>query len=189
MRRDGSGNPEPREQYKSDVEDLLPEHADRILDLRPIWYRSACHGDNPAWSWYGLGAEEVAEIDPRYVFWSPSGTRQVQVAEAQPEQPAVMETQPDPDSLMMIIDGRAQHIGTIQVEIEPATPARPAEYRTEPDPDSPMVPSGVAYERLVVPLISIARRERAARVAMEARLTEMMDRITAMEARLAALER
>ena len=41
-----------------------------IYNLRPVWYRSLCSGDRKDWSWYGLIAEEVAEIDPRLVTWS-----------------------------------------------------------------------------------------------------------------------
>lgn len=53
--------------YKTDVEDILPEYSSRIYDLRPIWFRSTASADNPAWSWWGLGAEEVAAIDTRLV--------------------------------------------------------------------------------------------------------------------------
>jgi hypothetical protein len=55
--------------YKSAVEDIKPTFADNVLKLRPVWYRSNCVADNSAWSWYGLIAEEVAEIEPRLVCW------------------------------------------------------------------------------------------------------------------------
>jgi hypothetical protein len=55
--------------YKSGVEDVEPAYANNVLKLRPVWYRSECPADNPAWSWYGLIAEEVAEIEPRLVSW------------------------------------------------------------------------------------------------------------------------
>ena len=51
--------------YKTQVEDLEDEYADKILKLRPTWYRSLCERDNPKHSTYGFIAEEVAEIDPR----------------------------------------------------------------------------------------------------------------------------
>lgn len=57
------------EKYKRDIEDLDPKVLDRVLGLRPIWYRSLCEYDNPSWSWYGLLAEEVARVDPRLVTW------------------------------------------------------------------------------------------------------------------------
>lgn len=55
--------------YKTDVETLNSSYADSIYKMRPVWYRSLCEGDNAGWSWYGLIAEEVAEIDPRLVHW------------------------------------------------------------------------------------------------------------------------
>jgi hypothetical protein len=55
--------------YKTQVEDLETTKADAILSLRPVWYRSLCEGDRKDWSWYGLIAEEVANIEPRLVFW------------------------------------------------------------------------------------------------------------------------
>lgn len=56
--------------YKTDVENLADAHADHVVfNSRPIWYRSNCENDNPEWSWYGLGAEEMALIDPRLVHW------------------------------------------------------------------------------------------------------------------------
>ena len=56
-------------QYKKDVEVLQNEYADKLLEMQPIWYRSNCKGDNADWSFYGLIAEDVAKIDPRYVSW------------------------------------------------------------------------------------------------------------------------
>ena len=55
--------------YKIDVETLQDEYADALLACRPVWYRSKCDGDNPSWGYWGFIAEEVAEVDPRLVFW------------------------------------------------------------------------------------------------------------------------
>ena len=55
--------------YKTQVEDLEDKYADKILELRPTWYRSLCTRDNPKHSTYGFIAEEVAEIDPRLVHF------------------------------------------------------------------------------------------------------------------------
>jgi hypothetical protein len=55
--------------YKTDVEDLDEEYSHKIYDLRPIWYRSLADADRKDWSWYGFGAEEVAEIEPRLVHF------------------------------------------------------------------------------------------------------------------------
>jgi hypothetical protein len=55
--------------YKTQVEDLAEPNSANIYNMRPVWYRSTCEKDNKDWSWYGLIAEEVAEIDPRLVHW------------------------------------------------------------------------------------------------------------------------
>jgi hypothetical protein len=55
--------------YKTDIETLEDSYADALLNIRPVWYRSTCANDNPAYGWWGLIAEEVAAIDPRLVHW------------------------------------------------------------------------------------------------------------------------
>jgi hypothetical protein len=55
--------------YKTDVEELQDSYADQILNIRPVWYRSLCDGDDPNHSYWGFIAEEVAEIDPRLTTW------------------------------------------------------------------------------------------------------------------------
>ena len=55
--------------YKTDVEDLEDAYADQILNIRPVWYRSLCDGDDPNHGYWGFIAEEVAEIDPRLTTW------------------------------------------------------------------------------------------------------------------------
>jgi hypothetical protein len=70
--------------YKRDVETLETQYADNVLALRPVWYRSKAERDNKDWGWYGLIAEETAEIDPRLVHWGyiPEDYEDVVVAEA-----------------------------------------------------------------------------------------------------------
>ena len=55
--------------YKTDIETLDVEHADKIFDLRPVWYRSTTGNDPAEYSYYGLIAEEVAVVDPRLVHF------------------------------------------------------------------------------------------------------------------------
>ena len=55
--------------YKTNIETLENSYADAILNVRPVWYRSTCDGDNPKHGWWGFIAEEVAAIDPRLVHW------------------------------------------------------------------------------------------------------------------------
>jgi len=56
--------------YKTDVEDMDEAWADKVLDLRPVWFRSTCADDRPDWSHWGLIAEEVELVDPRLVHFS-----------------------------------------------------------------------------------------------------------------------
>jgi len=60
--------------YKTDIETLEDSYADALLECRPVWYRSTADDsvENPHYGYYGFIAEEVAEIDPRLVFWKTS---------------------------------------------------------------------------------------------------------------------
>ncbi|MED4124035.1 tail fiber domain-containing protein [Halalkalibacterium halodurans] len=57
--------------YKKDIEDLDFEIAENVVEnLRPVWYRSAIENEDcglQGWSYVGLIAEEVAEVEPRLV--------------------------------------------------------------------------------------------------------------------------
>ncbi|HEX8238366.1 MAG TPA: tail fiber domain-containing protein [Allosphingosinicella sp.] len=53
--------------YKTDVRDLDSKYFDKLLELRPVRYRSSAAADDPSLSHFGLIAEEVAEIEPRLV--------------------------------------------------------------------------------------------------------------------------
>lgn len=59
--------------YKTDAEpidvEIVREIGPKLLNAT-IWYRSLAPADRPGWSWYGMGAEMVAEIDPRLVHWT-----------------------------------------------------------------------------------------------------------------------
>jgi hypothetical protein len=54
--------------YKKDIEDVQAADAARVWDLRPVSYR-ALEANAEEHKSYGFIAEEVAEIDPRLVFW------------------------------------------------------------------------------------------------------------------------
>jgi len=56
--------------YKTEIENIEQQRSGSILDFRPVWYRSTADADRKDWSWYGLIAEEVAEIEPRLVHWT-----------------------------------------------------------------------------------------------------------------------
>lgn len=57
--------------YKTNIETLENSYADKLLECRPVWYRSIATDDttHPQWSYYGFIAEEVANVDPRLVHF------------------------------------------------------------------------------------------------------------------------
>ena len=57
--------------YKTDIETLENSYADKLLECRPVWYRSIATDDtaHPEWGYYGFIAEEVADVDPRLVHF------------------------------------------------------------------------------------------------------------------------
>ena len=59
--------------FKTSVEPIDSSWADKLLELKPINYKSTAPADgdvDSAWTFYGFGAEDVALVDPRYVFWN-----------------------------------------------------------------------------------------------------------------------
>lgn len=59
--------------YKKDVTDLSLETAKKLLKMRPVKYKSKSNNDKADNSYYGLIAEEVAAIDPRFVIFDENG--------------------------------------------------------------------------------------------------------------------
>ena len=57
------------EKYKKNIEDMELSHAQVILNLRPVYYKSKCELDNPDHSHWGFIAEEVEKVDPRLVLY------------------------------------------------------------------------------------------------------------------------
>ena len=57
--------------YKTNIETLEDSYADKLLECRPVWYRSTATDDtaHPEWGYYGFIAEEVADVDPRLVHY------------------------------------------------------------------------------------------------------------------------
>ena len=53
--------------YKKDIVDLDPAFADKLHQFRPVFFKSKCFGDHPEWTHYGFIAEELAEIESRFV--------------------------------------------------------------------------------------------------------------------------
>lgn len=111
--------------YKKDVEDIdLSMVSNFIEKSRPIWYRSLANHDPSSWSWYGLIAEEVAEIEPRLVNW-------VYKKEDLEEVEIDIEVTDD--------QGNPKTVKTLEVK---------------PKQGAQKIPDGVQYDRIVVFLIT-----------------------------------
>ena len=48
------------------------QDADIQQGAQPIYYRSTCEADPDDWSYWGISAEQIAEIDHRLVHWGHS---------------------------------------------------------------------------------------------------------------------
>ncbi|WIG51004.1 MAG: hypothetical protein OJF48_001921 [Afipia sp.] len=141
--------------YKRDVEPLQEEYANKVLDLQPIWYRSKASNDNPDWSWYGLGAEDVAKVDPRLVQWGYQDddfdlveTVRVETIEREVE---------------MDVDGKTV-VETVPHEIKTVSQERVLKEGAQLKPD------GVMYDRVAVLLLDVVKRQGKRIAALEARL-------------------
>lgn len=137
--------------YKKDIEPVAPEYADKVLDLRPVWYRSKAEADNPAHGFWGLIAEDVAEIDPRLVHWIYLDADMKAVTTARATK-AVRDRE-----------------GNVVV------PAQPARRARVPRAGAKMVPDGVQYERLSVLLLDVVRRQGQRLAALEAAVAGLTD--------------
>ena len=63
--------------YKTDIRDLPEQVISSVLNLRPVVYKSNADADDKTVDWYGLIAEEVAEVDPRLCHYTAIGEEQV----------------------------------------------------------------------------------------------------------------
>jgi hypothetical protein len=146
--------------YKTDIEDLDPQYAYAALDLRPVWYRSLAEADPSAWSYYGLIAEEVAEIEPRLVHWNYTDDdyEDVTVEYEELETEEVEEEDEDGNPTTRLVEKTVTKERT--------------EKRLKADAEK--VPDGVQYERLSVLLLDIVKRQ-------DARITELENRLNALD--------
>ena len=65
--------------FKTEVTDIADDWADKLLELKPIFFKSTASGDvednDPSWTYYGFGAEDVVKVDPRYVHLKTHDTK------------------------------------------------------------------------------------------------------------------
>ena len=116
------------QRYKRDIEDMDVANAEKLLALRPVWYRSSIKTDRQDWSHYGFIAEEVADIDPRLVHF---GYREED-----------WDTIPV-ETVTEGIDGKPVVLRTTRAELKKG---------------AKKVPNSVAYDRLTVPLFVLVQR-------------------------------
>lgn len=57
--------------YKTDIEELWDDRADKVLELRPIYYRPKGTSDPEGYTRYGFGAEHCYAVDPRFSTCEP----------------------------------------------------------------------------------------------------------------------
>lgn len=57
--------------YKRSIENVTAEETEKLLEMRPITYRSRAAADDPSRRWFGFIAEEMAEVEGRLVTYGP----------------------------------------------------------------------------------------------------------------------
>jgi len=108
--------------YKTGVEDARLDHAKKLYDLRPVYYKSLGEFDNPDWSYWGFIAEEVAEVDPRLAHFKTTETsfdengERVETQLASPEAEGVQYDRMVP-LLLMLMKEQKEQIETLQTEV------------------------------------------------------------------------
>jgi hypothetical protein len=133
--------------YKTDIEHIETNRSNAILDFRPVWYRSIAEADKKDWSWYGLIAEEVAEIEPRLVHWT-------YLPDAYEE---VTKNATDEDGNLILDDS-----------------GKPIPYTEKVlKADAEMVPDGVQYDRLTVLLLDVVKRQNERIETLEAKVAAL----------------
>lgn len=174
--------------YKKDVETLSGSYADNvILNARPVWYRSMCENDNAGWGWYGLIAEEIADIDPRLVHWGYPTKLITEVvhheAVIEHHEAEVIHHEGSP-----LLDENGKPFEPAWEEVIPAFDETVREAwdetveRPVPDTDAPQQAEGVMYDRLTVMLIDVAQRQQRRLDAQEQLISQLMSRLDALEA-------
>lgn len=87
--------------YKKDIEPLWDSESEKIYDLDPIWYRSTALMDNPDWGWDGFSAEQVAQVQPRWVHWGHHqiGEELVEIGDGHKEMRPIYSKELEPDGV------------------------------------------------------------------------------------------
>ena len=116
------------EVYKTNIETIENVWADKVLDLRPIYYKSIATGDigvTPEnWTHYGFSAEQVATIDPRlvsyktheYTMGGPEGDEEISTELAEPIADGVQYTKMIP-ALVNLIKRQRDEIAALTIRV------------------------------------------------------------------------
>ena len=141
------------QRYKKDIEDLDLELSEKLLDeLELIFYRSKCIADNQEWSYYGILAERLAEIDPRYVFWG-YFDEDFEIVDYEKE-------------IIFRINDKDGNIKNI--------PKKVSRKKRILKKGAELKPVGVQYERLVVPLAARSKLHKNKINELEAKVDKLM---------------
>jgi hypothetical protein len=152
--------------YKTQVEDVVDSYADDILNLRPVWYRSLCADDRSDWSHYGFIAEEVAEIDPRLVFYGYTYETDSSGAIVYDSEPVLDDDGNQTYKQIEGVDENGDPTFTDGDAITRKTDPRIASLDSDGNPV--LRPDGVQYDRIVPLLINIIKRQDTRIAALEA---------------------
>jgi hypothetical protein len=151
--------------YKTDIEDLEDAYADKVLDMRPVWYRSTCDDDRKDHSHWGFIAEEVDEIDPRLVTY---GTIPILDDDGKPtfEQVPVLDSDGNPTF---------EQIEGVDDDGNPTFTDGDQRYEAgdqlvERDADGEPItrPDAVEYTKIIPLLVNLIKRQDARIAALEA---------------------
>ena len=123
----------------------------KLMSLRPIWYRSLCARDNPEWSWYGLIAEEVAEIEPRLVQWA------YPLKEVREEVPRTVE----------VLNKKTGQMDSVPVLDKEGNQVMKVRVHYAGDSNQPKRPESVMYDRIAVLTLAYIQRLEARVKALE----------------------
>jgi len=140
--------------YKTQVEDLESSRSDAILGLRPVWYRSTTSNDNQNWSWYGLIAEEVAEIEPRLVFWGHHDSDYEEVLEQTVDSDGVPQFKVENVKIIGIGTTGETVVGIGTTLVPVMSKVKKVKEGVEESPQ------GVQYDRLTVLLLDVIKRQK-----------------------------
>lgn len=138
--------------YKTDVQPVSESVVDSLLTLQPVRYRSLASNDNQDWSYYGLIAEEVAEVDPRLVHW---GYREEDYEVATVEEQRYNE--------------ETEEVETVEVK------------RKQVKSGATLKPEGVQYDRIGVLALGLIQRHQQRIAELEDALVALEARIAALE--------